>query len=241
MHDIEITDTLAPLWERLRASFARAAVITGGAAAIAAHMAMAAALRREIHGWIGWLEHLVRKLLFAEAGRLEPLGPRTSSSALHAAPPRAVASKGAAQPGRAAAPRANSQDPETWSVRFSLAPPRDPRAVPESRAPRIRALWGPSPPPAPPPPPTVRARGERHAPLQLARRFEALRRVLADPRPYARRLADLMHRLVRRFPEVTLRFAARCARVGHFDRNDARLGVDCTAAALGSPLAFDSS
>jgi hypothetical protein len=114
--------------------------------------------------------------------------------------------------------------------------------VPEARAPRIRALWGPSPPPAPPPPtPIARAPCERHTPLQLARRFEALRRVLADPRPYARRLADLMHRLVRRFPEVTLRFAARGARVSHFDRADPRLGVDCSAAALGVPLAFNSS
>jgi hypothetical protein len=241
MQAIDDTTPLAPLWDRLRASFARAAVITGGAARIAAHVSLTARLRREIHGWIALLEHLVRKLLFAEAGRLappaRPRGPQMISIALPAA--THIAAGKSAPHSRRKTARADLQDPETWSVRFALAPPHDPRAIPDSRAPRIRALWGPSPPPPPPPP--ARPHVERHTPLNLARRFEALRRVLLDPAPYARRLADLMRRLVRRFPEAALRFASRSARVSHYDRKDSRLGVDCCVAAFDVLAAFDSS
>ena len=239
MQVIDATTNLTPLWQRLRASFARAAAATGGAARIAAHTALAHALRREIHGWVALLEHLVRKLLFAEAGRLEAQ-PVSSLRSVAQRRTRAqtASAKSAIRNTACGAAKHDPANPETWSARFALAPPRDPRAVPDARAPRIRALWGPTPQP---PPPVARRPGEPHTPLHLARRFEALRRVLADPRPYARRLANLMRRLVRRHPEAPLRFTSRSARVSHFDRDDPRLGVECCAAAFNALPAFDSS
>lgn len=239
MHVLEDTANLVPLWVRLRASFARAVATTGGAARIAAHASLAAELRREIYSWIALFEQLVRRLLFAEAARLAyaphsliEAASRKSASASRAPPPNNAHRKAPSAP--------DTQNPETWSVRFALAPPRDPRAVPEARAPRIRALWGPSPAPTPSrgaPAPS----GERNAPLHLARRFEALRRVLLDPAPHARRLAALMRRLVRRYPEAPLRFVLSGARSNHFDREDPRLGVDCSGASLDGLPAFNSS
>jgi hypothetical protein len=74
--------------------------------------------------------------------------------------------------------------------------------------------------------------------LLLARRFEALRRVLEDPMPYARRLARVLARAVRRFPEVALRFAIAPSRAAGFDPDDSRLGVEACACALGGVSAF---
>jgi hypothetical protein len=78
MHAIaEATPTLtaAPLWERTRAVFARAAAATGGATAIAAIAVLPDTLRRPIVRWLLLLEHVVRKLLFAEAAQLPPPAP----------------------------------------------------------------------------------------------------------------------------------------------------------------------
>jgi hypothetical protein len=68
--------------------------------------------------------------------------------------------------------------------------------------------------------------------FRLARRLEALRRVLADPLPYAERLARLLVRLRRSFPEVTMRFAMAPARAVTADAEDPRLVLQATGLAL---------
>jgi hypothetical protein len=131
--------------------------------------------------------------------------------------------------------------PETWPARFALAPPRDPRLLPESRAPRIRALWGPTPPPPPPPPPRAPRRAGEPA-LRFAFRLEALRRVLADPVPHAQRLARIFQRLSRRYPEAAQRFAIAPARPCVSDPVDPRLIVEVLAQAItAAPVLADTS
>ncbi|WP_395645385.1 hypothetical protein [Terricaulis sp.] len=73
MHAIAPSAPLAadPLWARVRAAFARAVAAIGAPAAIAALGLLSRAFRRSIANRIALLEHIVRKLLLAEAGRLE--------------------------------------------------------------------------------------------------------------------------------------------------------------------------
>lgn len=59
-----------PLWQRTRASFARAIEAIGAPATIAALTLLTRSLCRVITGRILRLEHLVRKLLLAEATEL---------------------------------------------------------------------------------------------------------------------------------------------------------------------------
>jgi len=75
----------------------------------------------------------------------------------------------------------------------------------------------------------------------LACRFEAIRRVLADPMPYARRLARIFHRLRRRFPEAPRRFAISAPRAYVYDPEDSRLRPDAMSVAIAGFYAFDSS
>ncbi|MGQ0532965.1 MAG: hypothetical protein ACT4OF_09800 [Caulobacteraceae bacterium] len=249
------TPTLAaaPFWERTRASFARAVAAIGAPAVIAAITALTPALRRDIVGWIASLEHIVRKLLFVEAAELKRAQPppRWATSqvthiplrgmAQHYSPPPAhtCADKCAPEGARSNAPRApDPSRPETWSARFSLAIPRDPRRVPDSCAPRIINLWGPPPPP-PPPPRAPRRRGDPV--LRLARRLEALRRVLENPLPYARQLAALLPRLKRGFTEVVNRYLFASLRTTAYDRYDSRLRFEAWAAALNQEDAFESA
>ncbi len=220
--------------DRVRASFARIVAAQGAPAVIAALIVLARAQRREIGAWLTHLESIVRKLLFAEASRLplepHPSGAQQSSRRAQTSPP----------PSRSF----DASRPESWPARFSFAPPRDPRAVPEARAPRIRALWG-----------ETRAhqvieattlqRTRRVACPETARhlasRFEAIRRVLADPAPFARRLARIFHRLRRRFPEAAQRFAISSPRAYVFDPEDSRLRPDAMSVAIEASYAFDSS
>jgi hypothetical protein len=229
---------LAPHWERARASYARAIAQLGGPAAIAAIARLSRALRLEIVRWLCPLEHIARKLLLAEAGRLlrderarAAHGPRLvriplRGIARHATSRNAQTVFSPVYGGGKGAP------PETWNARFSFAPPRDPLAVPEARAPRMRALWGSSAPAAPPPPRTPRTLDEAEAPFRLARRFEAVRRVLADPLPYAQRLVRLLVRLLPRYPEAVRNFAFSPARASGYDPADPRLSIDATGLAL---------
>jgi hypothetical protein len=77
------------------------------------------------------------------------------------------------------------------------------------------------------------------APLRLARRLEALRRVLADPAPYVRRLARLLARLRPAFAE---RYALAPSSSRYADDDDPRLLVEVMALALASASIFiDSS
>jgi hypothetical protein len=245
----------APLWQRARAALARAFAALGGSAAIALINALTPALRRRIVAWLCPLENVVRKLLLAEAGEItrnereqRERGPRAISIALRGIALHGTPRKGSAALLRRTASKAEGaagaarssldlSNPETWPARFSLAPPRDPRAVPEASAPRIRSLWGPLPLPPPPPPPR-RAASAESAAFRLARRFEALRRVLEDPLPHARRLARLLQRLERRFPEVIARYALAPARVGDFDAADPRLSTDAYGAGFNGARAL---
>ncbi len=234
-----VTDpTLTALWERTRAMFARAIATVGSTAAIAAITLLSRTTRRDIVHWLAPLEHIVRKLLLAEATELrraelaaEARGPRIEVVPLTPRRWSGPADVATAKPGWATcAPelvRSCSVDllrPETWRARFSLSIPCDP-ACSEQRAPRIRALWGPIPAPSPSPPPRP-PRRQRDSAFRLARRFEGLRRVLENPLPYARRLAALLVSIKRRFGEVVRRYLYAPMRADGYDPRDPRLGIE---------------
>jgi len=102
----------------------------------------------------------------------------------------------------------------------------------------VRALWGPSPPA---PPPAQQQRRSAPPPLHLAFRLEALRRVIADPQPYVRRLARLMPRLRRRAPRAPERYATAPAHPHWVDAADPRLIIEVMALALCEAPAFANS
>ena len=131
--------------------------------------------------------------------------------------------------------------PQTWRAQFSFALPRNPRAVPNARAPRILDLSRDYP--QPPPPRAARVIRPEHAPFRLARRFEALRRVLENPLPHAQRLARVLAREVRRYSAIVRRAVLAGPRTDDYDRADPRLSMDALGAAWDAPEAFapDSS
>jgi hypothetical protein len=90
-------------------------------------------------------------------------------------------------PGLSAARRSEAR-PETWRVRFSLR-------LPSAPSPRRRAHTG------------RRCAASEPRPLDLARRCEALRRVLDDPAPAIARLARRLYALAERAPAVARRIA----------------------------------
>lgn len=236
--------TLSALWTRTRAMFARALAAIGEPQAIAARTALTRETRRDIAGWLARLESIVRKLLLALAAGLvqEQRASAARGPQLVVWQPRIIA-----RPAQSGSTHEHARQrvfdrahPETWSARFALAPPRDPRAVPESRAPRIRALWGPTPPPPAPAPRPPRQVNEPA--LRFAVRLEALRRVLADPVPHAKRLARIFRRLSRRYPEAAPRFAIAPARPCFGDPEDPRLIIEAiTAAMTAAPVFADTS
>jgi hypothetical protein len=235
--------SIAELWRRARAMFARASAVIGAAEALAALCTLTRVRRREIAGWLALVEGVVRKLILAEAAAIGP-GERESSPsrgpALEIVTLRTEVRGAPVQQPRSLNRAFDLQQPESWPARFKLAPPRDPLTVPESRAPRIRALWGPSPPA--PPPPQQPARQNAPPPLHLALRLEALRRVIADPEPYVRRLARLMPRLWRREPRAPERYATAPARPHWVDAGDPCLIIEVMALALcAAPMFVNSS
>lgn len=221
---------------------ARAQRAIGAPEALAALTTLARTQRREIAGWLALIETIVRKLLFAEAVELHRAeraraarGPRLERVLLHNMFAR-VRTRAAAAPSAI-----DYHAPHTWPARFRLAPPSDVLTLPECRAPRLRALWGPSPPLAPSRPlaPLEKRPHERApAPLLLALRLEALRRVLAGPAPYVRRLARLLKRLRPAFAE---RYALSTASSRGYDDQDARLIVEALALALAAAAIFLNS
>ena len=229
-----IAEPLATLWDRTRAMLVRALAAIGAPEAIAAMRVLTEERRRAIALWLGLLEHIVRKLLLAETAMFAPKESQRTAGFRPAIQ---------TSPQRSKAPRANAStdrsQAETWPAHFSLALPRDPLAVPESRAPRIRALWGNTPTPAKPLP--ARKASERDVALNLAFRLEALRRVLADPAPHAQRLARLLLRLRRRFPEVIQRFVVAPARVCFYDERDPRLSIDALSKGMDGAIALSDS
>ncbi len=240
--------TIANLWQRLRAMMTRTSFIVGALPALAALASLTRARRREIACCITRLEAIARKLIFVAAAELHRAERDDAKPArgpllkiVTPAPPSCSAGLRLAKAEGARVKSFDPTQPETWRVRFSLAPPRDEAAVPESRAPRIRALWGPTPTPPPqcaPSPP----RDIATAPLRLALRFEALRRVIADPAPYARRLARLLPRLCRRFSGAAERYAVAIGRPYAGDEGDPRLMLEAIALAMVvAPLFVNSS
>jgi hypothetical protein len=215
--------------------FARALKALGGAQRIAALGKLTPKMRCEIVALIAPLEHVVRKLLFVEAARL----PRPDVR-----PFPVVRRPAAFRAATASARQFDPARPETWPAQFALSPPRDPRLVPGHRAPRIRSFSNVNviilkPSRAKPPP--IAPRAPVSPAFNLARRFEALRRVLKNPKPTARRLARLLVRLRRSFPEVFQHYAAAPSRTGHYDAEDPRLGVECIARAFDALQAFENS
>ncbi len=208
--------TQTALWSRARASFARAGEAIGAPAAIAASESLTPTLRRAITGWVCRLEHVVRRLLFVEAAVLSP-SPR----------------------GGAKLQRLQVRAANAIAAPARVATPPNPHAVPEANAPRIRALWGGAHPSAPPRAP--HAPSQTPAALRLARRFEALRRVLEDPIPHAQRLARVLARALRRFPDIARRCALAPSRTARYDRADPRLSIDAMAAALGAADAYEET
>lgn len=245
MHIISDPSAQAALWTRARSMFARAIEAIGEPSTIAAKAALTRQTKYDIAGWLGRLESIVRKLLLALAAALFDEARQSGKAGARGLRPRhAPEVQAHASQARPEAARSdfNLAAPETWPARFALAPPRDPHAVPESRAPRIRALWGPTPAPLPPAPVRAESRVTEPA-LRFALRFEALKRVLADPIPYATRLARVMRRLVRRYPSAADRYAIAPARPCVSDEGDPRLIIDAiTAAMFGAPaLVADTS
>ena len=239
-----------PLWQRTRASFARAIEAIGTPAAIAALKLLTRDLRRAISGRILRLEHLVRKLLLAEATELHRIEAarakrsvriehiplrgmaQTWSAGLQTRASARVAEKRGSEDPRSI----NRANPETWPARFSFALPRNTHLVPNARAPRIRDPWGPDTPPAPER--TPRIIRDEDTPFRLACRLEALRRVLADPKPHAARLARVLVREARRVPHLIHRYAFAAARTNDYDKEDYRLGIDVYGACIDAPAAF---
>jgi hypothetical protein len=238
--------------------FARAVAMVGDAAAIASLALVTPTLRRVIVAWLAPLEHVVRKLLLAEAAALiqaERAAAKRGVRLVHV-PLRGLARhapSGSARPPaahnalrkretrpEAACSNLDPSHPETWSAPFAFALPRDPYRVANAHAPRIRALWGEHIAPSAPAQ-TARSVRREHTGSRLARRFEALRRVLEDPRPHAERLARTLAREVERNPQAAQRYLLAPCRTGDYDRADPRLGVDATACAFDAPLAFADS
>lgn len=223
----------SPLWRRARAMFERAQKAVGAPASIAAITDFSTHLRRCVLTWLALMEHVVRKLLFADAARLG------------AVPGAVLAREGWVNSEDRSPPRApDPSNPAGWRACFRLAPPRDHNLVPAGCGPRIRSL-------APDAPlwrseacKAVASAAAEASPLafRLARRLEALRRVLADPAPHARRLARLLHRLRRRHPEIFLRYASAPARTAGYDPEDPRFGLECLSQAYAAePLFRDTS
>jgi len=225
--------THAALWDRLRATFGRVIAAVGAPAAIALLNLSSRDARLEIARQLGLLESLVRKLLFAEIAAFAPAAPERGPRVVHIPlrhglvivnPPR----KRGPKPPR----RLDLAHPETWSASFALALPRDPRLVNDRHAPRIRALWGPNARPAELPPPPAARRDRGPTSFRIARRFEALRRVLNDPTPHVRRLAAAQRRALARSPHIVSRYALIGPRYSGYDPVDERLPIDITGAAL---------
>ena len=148
-----LPDPIAILWQGARAWLADTLRMFGGPATIARHACLAFKRR------LALLESLVMKLLLIEAARQNDLSDASVERHQTARP---------AAPGpRRRAAEEDVARSETWRVRFRPRMPR--RELHSTSAQR----------PAPRP---RHARPDSARALRLARRFEALRRVLADPR-----------------------------------------------------------
>lgn len=220
------------LWDRLRATFARVIAAIGAPAAIALLSLSTRSTRLNILRQLFMLESLVRKLLFAELATRAAAAPSRGPHLTHIPiirPGLIIVNPARKRTTRNVNP-VDFAHPETWSASFALAIPRDTRLVRDRSAPRIRALWGPSARPVEEPPRS--SQRQRATPFRIARRFEALRRVLNDPAPHIRRLAIAQCRALKRAPNVVSQYALIAPRRYGYDPVDVRLPIDITCAAL---------
>jgi hypothetical protein len=213
-HDLSIAARTTQLWAAAHTAFARLRAAFGDASAIAALDPLTRALRRELLAWLAPLEALVRKLILIEAATFSGVAPLSTRKP----PPRRAHS----------APRApECGAPGHWRAPFHMPiPPEVHRCVPEDRAPRIRLLgpptlvreiWRAQGPSAPPASPRQRSTFDPEiSSWRLARRVEALRRALDNPKPHARRLAR------------------RLARFGSYERRACVLRIACAPAPRGN-------
>ncbi len=221
--------TIAALWPRVRAALDRLTAMVGAPAVIAALSFTSLRARRALVRELTRVELYVRKLLIAEAALFEPAthrGPNLVEIPLRGV--YAPTNQTKRHPASAARPAADLERPEAWRVSFRLALPRDRRGVPHQIAPRVRALWGVAPPPSAP-----RQAPPRHlspSAVRIARRVEALRRVLNDPAPHARRLARAHRTISARNPTALASYAFTTPRRHCVDHHDLRLDVDIYAA-----------
>jgi hypothetical protein len=168
-HEALSPDPIADLWREARAWLAAALRDFRGPVAIARTLADDA--REAIRRRLVMIETLLLKLLLIEA-------------AAHPGWDGGLPARMAASARSAATENARSEDaidPETWRVRFHLRIPPEARRRAHTgiRPARLARKLGAA---------AARARVEAKA-RYLARRFEALRRVLADPRRTIIRLA----------------------------------------------------
>jgi hypothetical protein len=138
----------------------------GSPAAIAAMRILRRALRRDILHWLAPLEALARRLLLIEATKL----PRRN-----APPSRAVFTGRLANALRDSPPP--SEDPAHWRVRFSLWPHGAHRRAPGHALQEQRA---------------ARPRSPKENALAIAKRIEALVRMLENRKAYVLRMATLL-------------------------------------------------
>lgn len=208
-----IFPTPEPLWPRVRASFARAIAAVGDVASIVTGPALSRHAHRRLLGWIRLLEHVVRKLLLAEAAEIHRVaGPRSQQRL-------AQRTRAARSASRASI---DMSCPQTWPARFSFSLPRPPRRTAIAPQPR-------------------RAFTEQEECFHLARRLETLRRVLQNPRPHAERLARILARQARCRRDIAALYWWMPARTGHIDPADPRLSIDAYGACTEAPYAFEDT
>lgn len=186
----------------------------------------------------------MRKLLFTEAAAIHRAqleraarGPKLVLIPLRHHAPAPPASPPPRPTKKDAARLPVSPTPHDWRAPFSFALPRD-HYVAEANAPRIRALWGAYEAPVAPPQRAPRTPALADAPFRLARRLEALRRVLDNPLAYAEQLARVLACAAKRAVDVVKRFLFAPCRTNDYDCDDPRLGVDVFALAFTHAGAF---
>jgi hypothetical protein len=210
------------LWETARYFFRCLLSICGNPCALAGGGRLSRKVRRDILHWLRPVEAIVRRLLVAEAARIAQAAAQKAQDAPGTGIAQKTPARRKPPQLRAPFCRVDFPDPEDstgWSVRFSFFEPKTGTSTPRASRfePRIR-IPGPDPlanvlssvaraegfarhqarmreilglTSLPKRPEPIRGAGD---PWRLAKRIEALARVLENPQPHARRLARLLNR-----------------------------------------------